>query len=72
MDKIQSPPHYRQGNIECIDAMIAAFGKDRVQEYCRLNAFKYLWRMYDKDSVDMNTRKAIWFLQMSLGEDPRR
>eukprot|EP01047_Picozoa_sp_COSAG01_P047690 COSAG01_NODE_4580_length_4903_cov_50.224396_1_plen_33_part_10 len=33
--------------------MIAAFGKDRVQDYCRLNAFKYLWRMYDKDSVDM-------------------
>ena len=69
---INQPPHYTQGNVECIDAMVSAFGQDAVRDYCRLNAFKYIWRLYSKDNVESNTRKAIWFLRMSLGDDPRR
>ena len=68
---IYAPKHYIQGNMECIDAMVAVFGKEAVATYCRMNAFKYLWRMHDKDSVEMNVMKAVWFLQFSIGEDPR-
>jgi hypothetical protein len=68
---VYAPKHYTQGNVECIDAMVAAFGKEAVATYCRINAFKYLWRMHDKDSVEMNIMKAVWFLQFSIGEDPR-
>ena len=58
-------------SVECIDAMVSAFGQDAVRDYCRLTAFKYIWRLYSKDNVESNTRKAIWFLRMSLGDDPR-
>jgi hypothetical protein len=43
-----------------------------VRDYCRLNAFKYVWRAKEKDCVESNTRKAIWFLRMSVGDDPRQ
>ena len=41
-----------------------------VRDYCGLNAFK--WRAKEKDSVESNTRKALWFLRMSVGDDPRQ
>eukprot|EP01047_Picozoa_sp_COSAG01_P005253 COSAG01_NODE_178_length_22933_cov_18.398529_9_plen_55_part_00 len=52
--------------------MVSAFGEDAVKDYCRLNAFKYVWRAKHKDSVESNTRKAIWFLRYSIGDDPRK
>jgi hypothetical protein len=71
-DAVTAPSHYTQGNIECIDAMLSAFGKQDVATFCRLAAFKYVWRLTaHKDGVKRNTRKAIWFLRMSLGDDPR-
>eukprot|EP01047_Picozoa_sp_COSAG01_P068689 COSAG01_NODE_9986_length_2283_cov_1.360348_1_plen_56_part_00 len=50
---------------------MSAFGEEAVHDYCRLNAFKYVWRVKEKDSVESNTRKAICFLRMSIGDDPR-
>ena len=70
-EEIMQPSHYTQGSVECIDAMVSAFGEDAVKDYCRLNAFKYVWRAKHKDSVESNTRKAIWFLRYSIGDDPR-
>ena len=72
-DMVNRPSHYLtdENSIECIDAMVSAFGQDAVRDYCRLNAFKYIWRLYSKDNVESNTRKALWFLRMSLGDDPR-
>eukprot|EP01049_Picozoa_sp_SAG25_P010637 SAG25_NODE_1185_length_3673_cov_2.798487_2_plen_80_part_00 len=71
-EDIEHPRHYTQGEVECIDAMVSAFGGEAVRDYCRLNAFKYVWRAKEKDSVESNTRKAIWFLRMSVGDDPRQ
>jgi hypothetical protein len=71
-DDINQPAHYTQGAVECIDAMLSAFGEEAVRDFCRLNAFKYVWRVKQKDSVESNTHKAIWFLRMSLGDDPRK
>eukprot|EP01047_Picozoa_sp_COSAG01_P043600 COSAG01_NODE_3883_length_5588_cov_9.286209_2_plen_56_part_00 len=51
--------------------MVSAFGEDAVKDYCRLNAFKYVWRAKHKDSVESNALKAIWFLRWSIGDDPR-
>jgi len=67
---VDGPPHYT-GEIECIDAMVSAFGPERVRTFCQLNSFKYVWRMHTKDSPEENARKAIWFLRFSLGDDPR-
>ena len=35
---------YKQGPIECIDAMESAFGVAYMAIFCRINAMKYLWR----------------------------
>lgn len=61
VDMVNSPPHYNQGDIQCIDAMVSAFGKENVQTYCVINAFKYNWRAKHKNG-DEDIDKAIWYL----------
>ena len=74
-DPVYRPFHYTKGGIECIDAMIEAFGMKDVRAYCRLNAFKYLWRSELKGngmrSPTQDLEKAIWYLKFAIGEDPR-
>ena len=61
MDNVNHPSHYNQGSIECIDAMIAAFGIDAVSDFCRCNAFKYIWRSPYKGKENEDMAKAIWY-----------
>lgn len=70
-DMIHSPKHYNQGSIECIDAMISAFGNDAVRDFCKLNAFKYLWRLGRKDEEEQEIGKIKWYLDkyMELSND---
>ena len=60
-NKVDHPKHYNQGSIECIDAMIAAFGKETVEHFCICNAFKYLWRSEFKNGSE-DIKKALWYL----------
>ena len=60
-NNLDHPSHYNQGNIECIDAMIAAFGKETVEHFCICNAFKYLWRSEFKNGSE-DIKKALWYL----------
>lgn len=60
-NSVDHPSHYNQGGIECIDAMIAAFGKEAVENFCLVNAFKYVWRNRDKNGLE-DVDKAIWYL----------
>ena len=69
-DPVYKPYHYTQGGIECIDAMVEAFGEYQTAVYCKLNAFKYLWRA-DLKSPDQDLEKAIWYLKFAIGDDPR-
>lgn len=69
-ENVHHPLHYNQGDIECIDAMVQVFGKDAVDQYARINAFKYLWRHTYKNR-DEDLKKALWYLRYSLGDDPR-
>lgn len=59
---VNHPSHYNQGGIECIDAMVAAFGKEAVENFCMCNAFKYVWRNRDKNGFE-DIDKAIWYLE---------
>lgn len=70
-DQVNSPAHYAAGDIECIDAMVAAFGEANVLKWAQINAFKYLWRA-DKKGGAQDIAKAIWYLRYSNGDDPRR
>ena len=57
-----NPSHYRQGEVECIDALAAATvdlkGLDAV---CTANAIKYLWRWKQKGGVQ-DLEKAQWYI----------
>ena len=50
--------------------MIAAFGRDAVNTYCRLAAFKYVWRAGKKFDAEEDLKKAVWYLRFTY-EDPR-
>ena len=61
-DQVNHPKHYASGGIECIDAMKAAFGKAEVASFCKLNAFKYIWRCFHKNDGVEDVDKALWYL----------
>lgn len=60
-DNVNHPKHYA-GKIECIDAMKQCFGTKQTQDFCKLNAFKYLWRCENKNNKLEDIKKAIWYL----------
>lgn len=65
-EMVNSPKHYNQGDIECIDAMISAYGEKEVKVFCKINAFKYLWRLGCKDDEEQEIGKIRWYLDKYL------
>jgi hypothetical protein len=61
-----NPSHYKQGGIECIDAIKAATG-DGFVGYVWGNVLKYLWRWPKKGGVD-DLKKAAWYLDRLIQE----
>jgi len=61
-----NPSHYKQGGIECIEAIKAATG-DGFPDYLRGNVMKYLWRYKEKGGVD-DLKKSAWYLDRLLKE----
>jgi hypothetical protein len=67
-DRVNHPPHYTQGNVECIDALAAAtVGKTGIQAVCVANIVKYLWRYEQKAGVE-DVKKARWYLDRLIKE----
>lgn len=64
-EKVDHPSHYNQGKFECIDVMLETFGKEATQDFCLLNAFKYVWRTGEKNGVE-DVKKARWYLDKYL------
>ena len=62
-NEVNNPAHYTQGDIECKDAMIAAFGIEQYKIFCKLNGFKYIWRSDHKGMHDQDIEKAQWYLK---------
>ena len=69
-DVINHPPHYTQGEIECIE--VIKYINDKLnmkgyQGYCLGNFIKYIWRCnYKNGWEDIN--KAIFYLDELLTE----
>lgn len=61
-EEINSPSRYNKNGFECIEVMIAIFGKEAVRQFCKLNAFKYIWRESDKGKVN-DIKKAKYYLK---------
>lgn len=63
-----NPDHYRQGDIECIDAIRAATtGKSGFEAYLVGNVTKYLWR-YEMKAGLQDVMKARWYLDRLIQE----
>jgi len=66
---VDHPSHYQsmssKCDIECMDAMRAAFGDYEVAIFCRINAMKYVWRS-DSKGGNQDIEKAIWYLKKFL------
>ena len=64
-DKI-NPYHYKQGKVECIDALEAAtINLTGIDAVCTANAIKYLWRWKEKNGIE-DLRKAQWYINRLL------
>jgi hypothetical protein len=61
-----NPSHYKQGGIECIEAIKAATGEGFIG-YVWGNVLKYLWRWPKKGGVG-DLKKARWYLDRLIKE----
>lgn len=66
-----NPSHYKDGEIECIDALREQLGDENFMGFCQGNAAKYIWRAGKKGDMKEDIKKAIWYLRMMIGDDPR-
>jgi hypothetical protein len=62
-----NPEHYRQGGIECIDAIEAALTPEEFRGYCKGNVLKYVWRERLKGG-GVSLAKANWYLRRLLAK----
>ena len=66
VDMVNSPPHYNEAGIECIDTISAALDNG-YEYYLQGNIMKYLWRYrYKNGSEDL--KKASWYLDKLITE----
>jgi hypothetical protein len=57
-----NPAYYKNGKVECIDAIEAAtINKTGLEAYCTGNIIKYLWRCEEKNGLE-DIAKAKWYL----------
>jgi|TARA_B100000073_G_scaffold345549_1_gene354867 hypothetical protein len=61
IDMVNSPPHYNDGDIECIDAIEASMTKQAFRGYLKGNMLKYIWRYENKGGKE-DLDKADWYL----------
>lgn len=64
-DDVERPAHYRQGSVECIDAIRAQLTPEEFRGYCKGNVAKYVWRERMKEG-DKAIKKARWYLNQML------
>ncbi|MBR1732154.1 MAG: DUF3310 domain-containing protein [Alloprevotella sp.] len=64
-EAVNHPEHYAAGQYECIDVMVDIYGAADTQIFCVLNAFKYIWRCWRKNSTE-DIQKAVWYLNKYL------
>lgn len=61
-----NPSHYKQGKVECIDAIEAAtVNKRGLDAVCTANILKYLWRSESKGGLE-DLKKAQWYLSKMI------
>lgn len=60
IDPVNHPEHYTKGNVECLDAIKSALGKN-YKYYVQGNLIKYIWRFDHKNGLQ-DLLKAQFYL----------
>ena len=62
--QVAAPSHYRQGQIECIDAIRESMTPHDFAGYCKGNVIKYTWRAHNHNEVPLvHLNKAADYLR---------
>lgn len=61
-DMVNSPAHYNQSSMECIDEMILVLGKQATADFCLGNVWKYRNRAPYKGNPIEDAKKADWYM----------
>ena len=64
-DMVNHPPHYnRDGALEMIKELEIIFGKEKVIDFCIMNAWKYRYRAGFKSvsHKDEDMKKSDWYI----------
>ena len=62
-DSVNHPSHYcQEGSMECIDEMVAVFGKEAVMNFCLCNVWKYRKRAIFKNGEE-DLKKSDWYMK---------
>ena len=70
VDRVNSPPHYNNGGMECIDYIQQQLC-EHFSSYCQGNVIKYLHRWRYKNGVE-DLRKAEWYLKAMIRDIENR
>ena len=65
-DVVNSPNHYNNGSIECIEGIQASMSTVAFAGYLKGNCMKYLWRYDYKGKPVEDLQKAQWYLAKLL------
>lgn len=60
---INSPSHYTQGDIECIDALKSCLTEEQYIGFLKGTIFAYTWRMGFKDDMLQEAGKIEWYIK---------
>lgn len=61
-DLVNQPPHYKTGDVECIEAIESALGEG-YKYYLQGSIIKYIWRYEHKGKPLQDLQKAGWYLE---------
>ncbi len=71
IDYVNQPPHYKQGEVECIDAIKSALSESEFRGFLKGQVIKYVWRERNKCKEE-DLAKAQFYMKLLNGEDPRK
>jgi hypothetical protein len=66
-----NPDHYKQGDIECIEAIKASMYPAQFEGYLKGNIVKYVWR-YEMKKGLQDLLKAQWYMNRLILEEQNK
>ena len=63
-----NPSHYKEGDVECIEAIKSSLDTQAFHGYLKASVMKYLWRYDKKDNPALCLGKAQWFMNRLVNE----